>query len=388
MQRSADRAQRRGGRAAAAAFLERATELTPDPARRVERALAAAQAKLDVADHAAASDLVAAAQHGPLDALQRARLERLRAQIAFTRRRGSDAPPLLLDAARRLEPLDAEAARETYLDAIASAMFAGRLSTGPGDRRGGPDRPLRTAGLGAPRPAPVGARHPVHRGLHDGVPSHSRARCTRSPSWTTAAGSGWRAASHRTCGTTSSGTCSPHAANASHATRARSAPCRSRPPTWPRCTCTPERSTRPPSLIDEVDAITEATGLAPVKYAALMLAAWRGDQAQALELLEPALQNATTRGEGSGVGTYGWAMALLHNAGGRHDEALAAAQRGCEHEDVIMFGWALVELIEAGVRVGRSRRGRRGVRAPERADARERDRVGARDRSGLARAAE
>ncbi len=105
MARSADRAQGRGGLAAAAAFLQRAAELTPDPAMRVERSLAAAQAKLDVADAASASALLAAAELGPLDELQHARLERLGAQIAFTSRRGRDAPPLLLEAARRLDPL-------------------------------------------------------------------------------------------------------------------------------------------------------------------------------------------------------------------------------------------------------------------------------------------
>ena len=134
MARSADRAQGRGGLAAAAAFLQRAAELTPDPAVRVERSLAAAQAKLDVADAASASDLLAAAELGPVDELQRARLERLGAQIAFASRRGRDAPPLLLEAARRLDPLDAAMARETYLEAIASAMFAGRLGTGPDER--------------------------------------------------------------------------------------------------------------------------------------------------------------------------------------------------------------------------------------------------------------
>ena len=132
LERSADRAEARGGLAAAAAFLQRAAELTPDPATRAERSLAAAQAKLDVADAASASDLLAAAELGPVDTLKRARLERLRAQIAFASRRGRDAPPLLLEAARRLEPLDTATARETYLEAMASAMFAGRLGGQPG----------------------------------------------------------------------------------------------------------------------------------------------------------------------------------------------------------------------------------------------------------------
>ena len=134
LERSADRARARGGAAAAAAFLARAAELTPDPAERGRRALAAAQAKFDAAAADAALDLLATAELAPLDELQRARLERLRAEIAFARTRGSDAPALLLDAARRLEPLDAAMARETHLEAMAAAMFAGRLGDGPGVR--------------------------------------------------------------------------------------------------------------------------------------------------------------------------------------------------------------------------------------------------------------
>jgi hypothetical protein len=134
LERSAGRAQARGGLSAAAAFLQRAAELTPDPAMRVERSLAAAQAKLDVADAASASDLLAAAELGPADELQRARLRRLDAQIVFASQRGGDAPSLLLEAARRLDPLDAAMARETYLAAIVAAMFAGRLGTGPDER--------------------------------------------------------------------------------------------------------------------------------------------------------------------------------------------------------------------------------------------------------------
>jgi hypothetical protein len=89
--------------------------------------VAAAQAKFDAAASDAALELLATAELAPLDELQRARLERLRAEIAFARTRGSDAPALLLDAARRLEPLDAAMARETHLEAMAAAMYAGRL---------------------------------------------------------------------------------------------------------------------------------------------------------------------------------------------------------------------------------------------------------------------
>ena len=124
----------RGGVAAAAAFHERAAELTPDPARRARRALVAAQCKHQAGAAEAALSLLAVAQAGPLDELDSARAQLLRAQIIFATTRGRDAPPLLLEAARRLEPLDATLARETYLDAFAAALSADRLVRG-GDAR-------------------------------------------------------------------------------------------------------------------------------------------------------------------------------------------------------------------------------------------------------------
>ena len=167
LERSADRAQARGGAAAAAAFLARAAELTPDPAGRGKRAVAAAQAKFDAGASDAALELLATAELAPLDELERARLERLRAEIAFARTRGSDAPALLFHAARRLEPLDAAMARETHLEAMAAAMYAGRFSDKPGVREAAeaaraapaPQAVLRD------RPAPRRAGDEVHRGL-------------------------------------------------------------------------------------------------------------------------------------------------------------------------------------------------------------------------------
>ena len=134
LERSAGRARARGGIAAAAAFLERAVALTPDSTRRGRRALAAAHAKFESAALDAARDLLAIAEMCPLDDVQRARLTRLRAQIVFALTRGSDAPPLLLDAARQLGPLDAGLAREAYLEALGAAIFAGRLNGHVGPR--------------------------------------------------------------------------------------------------------------------------------------------------------------------------------------------------------------------------------------------------------------
>src|SRR5579872_2728050 len=133
LEQCAGRAQRRGGLAAAAAFLERSAGLTLDPARRAQRALAAAQAKHQAGALEAALGLLAMAQAGPLDELQRARADLLRAQIAFASSHGRDAPSLMLNAAKQLEALDVGLARETYLEAFTAALFVGRLSPAVGD---------------------------------------------------------------------------------------------------------------------------------------------------------------------------------------------------------------------------------------------------------------
>ncbi|MEA2160967.1 MAG: hypothetical protein QOD66_3347, partial [Solirubrobacteraceae bacterium] len=130
LEHSAGRAQARGGLAAAAAFLERSSELTSEPAQRARRALAAAEANRQAGAFEAALRLVAIAQSGPQNELQRARVDLLRGQIAFALNRGSDAPPLLLRAAKRLEPLNATLARETYLEALTAVFFPGLWASG------------------------------------------------------------------------------------------------------------------------------------------------------------------------------------------------------------------------------------------------------------------
>ena len=128
LERSAGRAQARGGLAAAAAFLERSAALTTEPARGAARALAAADAMHQAGAFDAALNLLAGVDAGPASELQRAHAEMVRAQIAFVSTRGRDASPLLLAAARRLAPLDVRLSRETHLEALAAAMFAGRLA--------------------------------------------------------------------------------------------------------------------------------------------------------------------------------------------------------------------------------------------------------------------
>jgi DNA-binding CsgD family transcriptional regulator len=356
LERSADRAQARGGLSAAAAFLQRAAELTPDPAMRVERSLAAAQARLDVADAVSASDLLAAAELGPVSELQRAHLERLRAQIVFTTRRGRDAPPLLLDAARRLGPLDAAMARETYLEAFASAMFAGRLATGPDERE------VAEAARAADRVPPLGAADllldalvtrftegyaasvgPLTRALRAFVESDGGEdrrwlwlACRLAQDlwddelWHALATRGVRVGRE-----TGALNLLPNALNYLAVLNVHSG-----------------AFATAATLIDEIDSITQATGVPPLKYATITLAAARGDQAQLLSLVAWGMQNTAERGEGSAVGLSLWLTAMLYNGYGDYDEALAAARESCEHEDVMAYGRALVELIEASVRGG------------------------------------
>ncbi len=358
LERSAERARSRGGAAAAAAFLARAAELTPDPAERGRRTLAAAQAKFDAAAADAALDLLATAELAPLDEFQRAWLERLRAEITFARTRGSDAPAPLLDAARRLEPLDTAMARETHLEAMAAAMFAGRHGDGPGLRE------VAEAAQAAPaaeQPRAIdllldGLATRFTEGYSASLPPLRKALgefrdvgewTERDARWL---GLGCRLAQDlwddelwhvlatgglRVARETGAVSVLPVAATYRAALHVQAG-----------------EFGAASSLIAEADAITQATGMAPFKYASLMMTAWRGNEAEGLEVMEAARLEGEARGEGMGLRALGCFTALLYNGCGRYGEALDAAQRGSEPDDVGMYGWSLVELIEAGVRSG------------------------------------
>ena len=357
LERSADRARARGGAAAAAAFLAHAAELTPDPGERGRRALAAAQAKFEAAASDAALELLATAELAPLDELQRAESERLRAEITFARTRGSDAPALLLHAARRLEPLDAAMARETHLEAMAAAMFAGRLGDKPDLREVAEAAQAAPAAQQPPRAFDLlldGLATSFTEGYAAGLPPLREAleafrRVEELPAqdvrwlwlacrlaqdlwddelWYVLATGGLRIARETGALSVLPIAATYRAALYVHAGDFGAAS----------------------SLIAEADAITQATDMAPLRYASLMLAAWRGNEADGLKLIEAGRLNATARGEGRGLGGAEWLTALLYNGRGRYGEALAAAQRGCEHDDLGLFAWSLVELIEAGVR--------------------------------------
>jgi DNA-binding CsgD family transcriptional regulator len=359
LERSADRARARGGAAAAAAFLAHAVELTPDPAERGRRALAAAQAKFDAAAADAAVELMAVAELAPLDEIQRAQLERLRAEIAFARRRGSDAPALLLHAARRLEPLDARLARETYLEAIAAAIYAGHLVDTPDVREAAEAARTAPAAPEPPRAIDLlldGLAIRFVDGYPAGVPRLRKALdAFRDVEGLTESDGRWLWLASRVARNLWDDDVWYELVTRGLRAARETGSLRMLPIalTYRASLHVHEGEfSAASSLIEEADVIIEATEMAPLKVASLMLAAWRGNEAKALELFAAGRREATARGEGVGLTILDWATALMYNGHGRYDEALSAAQRGCEQDDARLFAWSLVEMVEAGVRTG------------------------------------
>ena len=359
LERSAARAQARGGAAAAAAFLERSAALTPGQARRAERALAAAQAKYQAGAFEAALGLLAAAEAGPLDELQRAQANLLRGQIAFASSRGSDAPPLLLKAARQLEQLDVRLARYTYLEALSAALFAGRLTSG------GDLLEVAEAARSAPWPQSPRAADRLLDGLAvlitegylAGVPMLKRAvSAFRGTDVSSEEGLRWL---WHACHAAGLAWDYPNldVLSARLVKLARDAGALQALPV--------ALSTRAvvhlfagefgeaDSLVAQVESITKATRSSIAPYLALALAAWRGRHAEASELIEAAAADVERRGEGGWLSSVQWATAVLGNGLGRYEDALAAAQQASEDSPARwFFNWAIVEMIEAAARSG------------------------------------
>ncbi|TDB92369.1 LuxR family transcriptional regulator [Actinomadura sp. 7K534] len=364
LERSAGRVRARGGLAAAAAFLQHAAELTPDPAARATRALEAAQAKYDAGASETALELLAGAATGPLDVLQHARLELMRAQIAFHLTRGSDMPGMLLDAAKTLAPLDPTLARETHLHAIDAAIHAGHLARGCGLPEVAEAAHNAPAPPATPRPVDLlldGLATRFTQGFEASAPALQRAltmlldhesrvddddrrwlwlAChVASMLWDDEAlyllaVRGVRLA--REAGALST---LPAALNAVASIRVLAG-----------------ELARATELAAEEAVITQATGAPPLPNARLMLAAWRGRQSETLELHAAMVKEATERGEGSPVNLAQATLAALHNGLGNYDDALAAATVPCEHDDVAYSSLALPELVEAAVRAGEPER--------------------------------
>ena len=359
LERAAGRAQARGGLAAAAAFLERASVLTAEPQRHAERALAAAQTTYEAGaldDALALLDVADAGHHGELE---RARIDLLRGQIAFAARRGSDAPPLLLKAARELEAVDPTLARATYLEALAAAMFAGRSA-----RAGGLREISEAALAGPPMAQPPGPSDLLLEGLAvrftrgyaagapilkealaafvaENVLPPEEARWLWFASWIALYlwdDEAWTVLSTR------------------HLDLVRKAGA---------LTALPFVLTNRTSVYAffgelgeaaayeaQLRAATDATGIATVPYGALALAALRGSEAELSESIRTSVSEAQARGEGLVLTVTEFLSGVLYNGLGRDDAALAAVGQPERYAEEGPAIWALTELIEAAVRSG------------------------------------
>jgi DNA-binding CsgD family transcriptional regulator len=360
LERAAARAQARGGFTAAAAFLERSAELTLEPARRAQRSLVAAQTTFRAGAVDDALGMLSATEAGALDELDRAQVELLRAQIAFVSTHGSDAPTMLLNAARRLAPLSPELASETYLEALSAAMFAGRLAV-PGASvldvslvaKAAPGSPVRRGqdllleGFASLFSESYGAAVPLLRRAQkafdsSGPPASEQLRWMWLASisavllWDDLL---WEATSERyvqIARETGALVELPHALSMRIYVHLFAG-----------------ELTTAASLVEEIRAATFATGSNLAPYGAVGLAALHGREAEAVRLIEDARADVTRRGEGIGLSVLDWAEAALYNGLGRYKEACAAAVRVTEHpDDLGSSNWWMSELIEAAVRAG------------------------------------
>jgi DNA-binding CsgD family transcriptional regulator len=358
LERSAGRAEARGGLAAAAAFLQRAVALTSDRRRKVDRALAAAEANLQAGEFDVARSLVSTAETGAIDEAQRARVELLRARITLFSSLGSDALPLLLTAARHLERVDARLARDTYLDAWGAALLAGRLAA-----RGGllevslaarsaprPDGPPQPSDLlldslatlitdGGEAAAPL-----LEEATRTFVEDPGATEASRRWGWLTVAPTSalWDEKS-------------AYAILARQLDAVRDAGALARLPldlsTFDLLAVRCGDFASAEEAIAEADALSRATSTAIVSASAMRLAAFRGRD-EAWALIESVRQEASAAGQGVIIELTEWLLALLYNGVGRYRDAVAAAKAAGEHRpgEVLVSAWTAIELLEAATR--------------------------------------
>lgn len=361
LERAADRAQARGGLAAAAALLERATLLTPDPERWVARALVTARTTYAAGAADAALALVSAIEARPLTQLQRATLAVLRAQITFTlRESGASASAGLLDAARQLATVDPAAARVTYLEAAEAATYAGRLAAASGIAE-----TYAAAAAAPPAPAPPRDVDLLLDGLvaygAGDVETASRAfqralAALTDPATSTAEGMRWLwLAGHVAIAVYDEGcwlaladrqiqlareagalTVLPFALNSAAGLRVLTG-----------------EFAQAEALLAEAAAISTATGSAPMAHPRPVLLAWRGELTEATQVIDVIVGDARLRGDGRQLTLAEYATAVLHNGLGAYDVAFAAAEQAARHDEVGMTERVLLELVEAATRVDR-----------------------------------
>jgi DNA-binding CsgD family transcriptional regulator len=357
LERSASRAQARGGIAAAAAFLERAAELSPDPAKSGTRGLAAARLKLDAGAPDAAERALAIATRAPLEELERARVERLRAQIAFVRTRGSDTPALLSAAAKRLEPLDAALARKTHLEALWAAVVSGRFARDTGVLQAA-EAAILSAGQEAGGAVDLlleGAIARLTRGHEPAVPTMARAVAAFRAEGFRPENLAWCwLACQLAYDLWDDDACEAIATGAGRVARESG-----------RLTILPVALNYAAAsqllrgelriaaqMMQERQTITAATHNPEVVSLSVLLDAWRGDRNATYTRRAAAIEAGTARGDGSAVEIAEWAAAVLHNGLGEYADAAAAAQRAYDPDGLGYGGFILPELIEAAARSG------------------------------------
>jgi DNA-binding CsgD family transcriptional regulator len=361
LEQSAERAQSRGGLAAAAAFLEQAARLSLDSDSRTRRILAAAESKHLAGAHNVALDLLAAAEMGSLTEPQKAQADQLRAEIAYLGGGGTAAPQLLLRAAKRLEPLDVRAARYTYLNAVIAAGFAGRL--------GGPSALRETAQAARRAPRMTADPSPADLFLDGLVTAHIDGYCAGAPLliravnafhlpgvplqeelrwlWPTshAAMALWDDASYETLA-------------ARHIELGRGAGLLAILPTALTNRIVAHaffgEFAAADHLVAEQQALTEAVGIPLPPYGPLLVAAWRGEAEEASAVIDAAIPEITARGEGGGLALADYARAVLNIGLGRYREALTAATAtdAFDSEGLTIYSQGLSEIIESAARVG------------------------------------
>ncbi|WP_131823521.1 helix-turn-helix transcriptional regulator, partial [Mycobacterium talmoniae] len=337
-------------------------ELTPDAAVRGARALDAAEANRAAAELETAGELLATADLAPLNDLQRARLARTRAQLAFTRGRSTGQAPALIEsvhqffgAAASLESLAPAMAQETLLEAVSAAMYAGRLfGTGVRDHvaaalAAGPDAdPSRPTDL-----LLRGLTTRISAGCAAGVaPLRTAVAAITPETWS------WQAfpiaheaAVHDLWDDESWHRIATAAVRVATDTGALAMlPMALTTRAGVHVQAGEFASAR--ALIADAGAISAAAGHTPVRYHELALAAWAGDEAEATVLVEAAVRDGAARGEGRVTALAGYATGVLHNGRGHYPVALDALRRACEYEDLGLYGWNLVELVEAATRSG------------------------------------
>jgi DNA-binding CsgD family transcriptional regulator len=359
LERSADLAQARGGYAQAGVFLERAAAITPDPRRRAQRALAAARAQYLAGDFAGAVASAVAACAGPLDEVGLADADLLRAQVAFAVGRSGEAPPLLLHAAKQLEPLNVSLARDTYLEAVAAAQFAGRLA-GADDVFAVARAALAAPAADRPRATDYlldGLATLIAEGYEAGTPLAKRALTEFSRQdlpqeeairWLWLASrvaievwdfERWDLLSTRLVAL----------ARESGAVVALPLALTLRT----GVDLLAGELAVVAGMQEEVEAINQATGSHLAPYARVLLLAWQGAEEEATALIDSTLREVRSRGEGQGLAVAYEANAVLLNGLGRYHDAVRAARLGSSYpEDMAFRNWSLAELVEAATRTG------------------------------------